>query len=133
MRILLVCYGNICRSPVAAAMLRALHPDWEVRSAGISPEINRPVHPPMARAAAAEGIELGPAFSRSVAADDLASYDRIVALDGAVLEALRERPGGERAEAFAEATGLGRDVPDPYYSGDFAGTLAVLREGLPKL
>jgi len=134
MRVLFVCLGNICRSPAAEAALRALHPDWEIDSAGIGQyHLGNPPHPPMVAEARAQGLDLSTQRARQVKPADFARFDRVIAMDAPVLEILQSMRGGEMAEHFGTATGIGIDVPDPYYTGDDAGTLAVIREGVARL
>src|SRR5258708_15102197 len=80
--VLVVCNGNICRSPVAAALLArelAVH-GITVQSAGFL-GFNRPVHPAALAAAAGHGLDLADHRSRLVTADLVRSADLIVAID----------------------------------------------------
>ena len=131
-RILAVCLGNICRSPTAEAVLRHHLPEAEVDSAGTSDwHIGDPPYPPAIAAGAARGYDLAPLRARQVTAQDFHDFDLILAMDDrnhAELAALR--PEGARAELrmmmeFAPDADL-REVPDPYYTRDFDGTLDLI-------
>lgn len=126
--VLFVCMGNICRSPLAEAALRA-----EARRRGLDVEVDsagtggwHAGEPPDRRAIAAaarQGIDIGHLRARKLTAADFDAFDQIVALDGdnfADLEALR--PRGSRAMLsllLDHARGReGESVADPYYGGD---------------
>jgi len=131
-RVLLICMGNICRSPMALAVIRQLAgARLEVDSAG-----THAVRPPQGADPRAKAV-LGqrgytPEMrrSRAVTAADFERFDLLLAMDRANLEDLRTRcpPGQEgKLRLFLDfAAGLeGKDVPDPYY-GDLPGFERVL-------
>lgn len=134
-RILFVCLGNICRSPSAEGVMRALAPDWRIDSAGTGGwHAGEPPHPPAIRAAAARGYDLTPLRARQVSRTDFARFDRIVVMDAANLTAVEAlRPSGVTTPVVRlldHAPGCGhRDVPDPYYSGDFDLALDLIEAG----
>jgi protein-tyrosine phosphatase len=125
MRILMVCLGNICRSPLAEGILqeRAWKAglDWSVESAGtLGSHAGSPPHPMSVRVAEANGIDIGNQRARRFTADDFDRYDRIFALAGDVLDDI-ERIAGKRFDpAKADLLmnvlhpGEDLDVPDPY-------------------
>ena len=138
LRVLMVCMGNICRSPTAEGVLRAklqaagLHRLVEVESAGTSG-----LHggePPDARAvrhAAARGYDLSKQRARRVVAVDFQQFDRVLAMDESNLDGLRRAaPADATARvgllmAYAQRFGDVLEVPDPYY-GPPAGFDRVL-------
>jgi protein-tyrosine phosphatase len=78
----IVCAGNICRSPAAAAMLRALAPEIEVRSRGTQAwNVGKPAHPSVARLAAKRGYDLSGHVAAQVTTDDLIWADDILVMD----------------------------------------------------
>ncbi len=128
-RILFVCLGNICRSPMAegvfhhVAASRGLVPPVEVDSAGTgSWHVGNPPDGRAQAAAAARGVDISAQQARQIHADDFADFDLIIAMDrsnAANLEALA--PQGQRTKIrlfldFAP-TATTREVPDPYYGG----------------
>ena len=132
MRILFVCLGNICRSPTAEGVLRALDPALTIDSAGTSDwHIGSPPYSPAIHAAARRGYDLAPLRARQFVADDFCGFDLILAMDGKNLRDIeRLRPSGSRTEVrlfldYAEGR-QGQDVPDPYYTRDFDGALDLI-------
>jgi protein-tyrosine phosphatase len=128
-RVLMVCLGNICRSPTAEAMLRkqvheaGLDDRVEVDSAGTA---DYHVDSPPDRRAVAHGEKRGLKMKhlrgRQVSRADFERFDFILAMDDDNLAGLqRIRPAGSRAKVgllMAYAPGAGsREVPDPYYGG----------------
>ncbi len=128
-RILFVCLGNICRSPLAESVFRHLarargvEEEFVVDSAGTSGY--HAGSPPDGRSAATargRGIEVT-GRSRPLAASDLRGFDYVVAMDAENLEeieALRDRAGGTaRVHRLREWDPRpdSLDVPDPYYGG----------------
>lgn len=128
-RILFVCTGNICRSPSAEGVLRALIDARglagriETDSAGTGDwHVGEPPDPRAIDAAAARGIDIAAQRARQIAADDFGRFDLIVALDDSHHDKLtRAAPlaARPRIRRFVEfAPGLGIDgIPDPYYGG----------------
>jgi protein-tyrosine phosphatase len=128
-RILFVCLGNICRSPTAEAVMRALAAreapdlDLEVDSAGTAGyHVGEPPDPRTRQAAARRGYDLSALRARIVEPGDFEYFDLILAMDRENLAVLRRRaPAGarERVRLFLEfsAHGEQEDLPDPYYGG----------------
>ena len=136
-RILFVCLGNICRSPLAEGILRAEagdRPDIEVDSAGTAAwHVGKAPDPRSIAIAARHGIDISRLRARQVCLDDFSRFDLILAMDAANLEDLQAMaPVGARARLRRF---LGRDVPDPYYGGDdgFADVHAMLEKGCKEL
>lgn len=131
-RILFVCLGNICRSPAAEGVVRALMPDRMIDSAGTSDwHLGAPPHGPMILAARTRGIDLSGLRARQFGPGDFDRFDLIIAMDDdnvTRIEALR--PKGCRTPVrlftdYAPQSGA-TYVPDPYYTGDFNATLDLI-------
>ena len=132
MRVLVVCLGNICRSPAGEAALRAAAPDWGVDSAGLGDwHAGDPPYGPMQEAARAVGLDLSGQKARQIIQSDYHDYDLILAMDAAVLaEVEQRRPWDARAQVAAfDAV----DVPDPYYTRDFSGAMDQISRAARKL
>jgi len=134
-RILFVCLGNICRSPSAEGVMRVLAPDWHLDSAGTGDwHLGAPPHPPAVAAAARRGYELSALRARQIGRADFDRFDRIVVMDRANLQAVEAlRPAGSaipisRLLDHADDVPV-RDVPDPYYTGDYEGVLDLIEVG----
>jgi protein-tyrosine phosphatase len=139
-RILMVCLGNICRSPTAEAAMRAVAADrgldLHVESAGTAAyHVGNPPDPRSIEAGRAAGLDLGGA-ARQVRESDFRDFDLIVAMDRANLRDLRDRAPDDDARARVvllrdHTDQPGTDVPDPYYGGDegFAEVVRIVVEG----
>jgi protein-tyrosine phosphatase len=146
MRILFVCLGNICRSPTAEVVFRdaarnAGLAGVRCASAGIGDwHVGSPPDPRSIRHAAKRGYDLRPLRARQLVAEDFARFERIYAMDGAVLEAIDTmKPGGYAgllALFLDAAPHLGVcDVPDPYQQGPegFERVLDLVEHGCAAL
>ncbi|MDT8326297.1 MAG: low molecular weight protein-tyrosine-phosphatase [Roseovarius sp.] len=130
--ILFVCLGNICRSPAAEGVFRALAPNVHTDSAGTGGwHVGEPPYGAMQDAARARGVDLSDLRARQFRADDFTRFDLIIAMDGQNLrdiEALRPDGNTTPLRLFTDyAPDAGMDhVPDPYYTRDFDGTLDLI-------
>ena len=131
-RILFVCLGNICRSPAAEGIFRALDTGAHVDSAGTAGwHVGKPPYDPMQDAAKLRGYDLSDLRARQFSSGDFSAFDLIVGMDAANIadiEALR--PEGSETPVrlftdFAPDTGMDH-VPDPYYTRDFDGALDLI-------
>lgn len=135
-RILMVCLGNICRSPAAEVILRDMGKaeglELEVDSCGTSGwHLGQAPYGPMIKAAATRGYELRPLRARKLQPVDFNKFDLILASDTSVLaDVAAKRPAGAQAELrLLLEPDLGSDVPDPYYTRDFDQALDLIEEG----
>lgn len=136
-RILLVCPGNICRSPMAEVVLRQMAEgrDIEVDSAGIGAfQADEPPWPKAMDAARARGYEMRDLRARRLRRDDFTKFDLILAMDQETrLELEGQRPLGNETplRLFMDFVPdlASRQIPDPYYTGDFEGTLDLIEMG----
>ncbi len=137
-RVLLVCLGNICRSPTAEAAVREAAADagvdLEVDSAGTGAwHVGNPPDERMTSAAAEDGLQLA-GSARQVTPDDFSRFDLVVAMDTSNrADLLRLAPDDDaraRVRLFRDyADETGQDVPDPYYGGPdgFREVVAIVR------
>jgi protein-tyrosine phosphatase len=131
-RLLFICWGNICRSPTAEAVMRRMAEDAglsgivEIDSAGTSAEH---LGAPPDRRATAEadrrGLDLRSQRARRTQPDDWERFDLLLVADDPVERALlRQAPPGadlskvHRMTAFGPDAGVVDEVPDPYYGGE---------------
>ncbi|MFZ9387471.1 MAG: low molecular weight protein-tyrosine-phosphatase [Chitinophagaceae bacterium] len=126
MKILMVCLGNICRSPLAEGILqdKAFRAglSWSVESAGTnSYHTGEPPHPLSQKVARINGIDISQQRARRFTAADVDAYDRIYALAGDVMEEMRriskEKYNPAKITLLMNELYPGRDldVPDPWY------------------
>lgn len=126
MKILMVCLGNICRSPLAEGILQEkafkAGLTWSIESAGTnSYHTGEPPHPLSQKVAKLNGIDISRQRARRFTADDFAAYDKIYALAADVLEEIRRIAGkkfdNRKAVLLLEELYPGQqlDVPDPWY------------------
>lgn len=135
--VLLVCTANICRSPMAEAVLKSLGVFGQVRSAGVhAGPRGVSVDARAARALQRRGYALERRWRSSAlpAAAELQRYDLVLAMEQEHLLALRERcPDGPHPRLFLDfAPGLaGQEVPDPYFGSEqgFELVLDLLEQG----
>lgn len=132
-KILFICHGNICRSPMAEFLLKDLAEKagigdrLEIASAAVSrEELGNPVYPPARRELQRHGISCAGKTARQITLADCRYYDRIYYMDRSNAWYL--------ARMFPEYTGkfrplLDREVADPWYTGDFRRTWDDLAEG----
>lgn len=128
-RVLMVCLGNICRSPTAHGVFekhihdKGLAPLIEVDSAGTGDwHIGEAPDPRSREAALRRGYDLSSQRSRQVESADFYSFDYILAMDSTNLrdlEKLRPQDAEVRMALFLEFSGSSTEsLPDPYYSGE---------------
>ena len=135
-KILFVCHGNICRSPMAEFVLKdmvkkaGLQQQFEIASVAVSrEELGNPVYPPARRELHAHGIACDGHRSRQITQANLDRYDHIFYMDRSNLSYLRRMfPGDDRFRPF-----LPRDVADPWYTGEFTQTWLDICEGCEKI
>jgi protein-tyrosine phosphatase len=125
-RILFVCLGNICRSPLAEGITRQIvqnrNLSIETDSAGTS-SWHEGEHPceNSIRVAQANGIDISSQISRPVNASDHARFDHIIAMDAQNRNDL-EAMGFQNVHLLGDFGGFGgKDVPDPYFFPGFEG------------
>lgn len=135
MKILMVCLGNICRSPIAEGVLahkaKQLGLDWVVDSAGTeSYHVGEPPHRYSQKVCLNKGIDISAQRARRFTAKDFDRYDKIYAMAADVLEEIR-KIGGRHADMSKASLFLNEledncdaSVPDPWY-GDESGYLPV--------
>ena len=132
MKILFVCHGNICRSPMAEFVMKDLVEkaglDWnfEIASAATSTEeIGNPVHHGTRRKLAEHGIGCAGKTARQLRREDYDRYDLLIGMDSANLRNMRRICGGDpekKLHLMLEYAGRTGDVADPWYTGDFEAT-----------
>lgn len=142
MKVLMVCLGNICRSPLAEGILTHLveenNLDWTVDSAGTSSwHIGEPPHRGSIEVARQNGIDISFQKARQFSINDFEKFDLILAMDSENLSNILSMTSNENHKSKVKLIlnysnpGMNMAVPDPYYSGGF-GNVYKLLEGACK-
>ena len=136
-KLLFICHGNICRSPMAEFIMKDLvakagvADQFHVASAAVSrEEIGNPVYPPARRELAKHGIGCEGHAAHQITQKEYNSYDYIYYMDGSNARYLQRLFGAEAAKCKPL---LSRDVADPWYSGDFSQTWEDILTGCTRI
>ncbi|MBP1542447.1 MAG: low molecular weight phosphotyrosine protein phosphatase, partial [Prevotella sp.] len=131
-RILFVCHGNICRSPMAEFVMKYLvdkagvTEQFYIESAATSTEeIGNGVYPPARRKLAEHGISCHGKTARQLTRADYDRFDLIIGMDDRNIRNMMRICGGDpdnKIHMLMEYTGSHREVADPWYTGDFEAT-----------
>ena len=142
-KILFVCHGNICRSPMAEFVMKnfvqkaGLEGSIEVASAATSTEeLGNPVYPPVRRLLEKHGISCAGKTARQLRKNDYDQYDLLIGMDQANLRNMRRICGGDpknKIHLLMDYTDTPHDVADPWYTGDFEATWIDVSSGCSKL
>lgn len=142
-KILFVCLGNICRSPMAEFVMKKMVKDagreaeFEIASAATSTdEIGNPVYPPARRKLAENGISCQGKTARQMTRADYDYYDLIIAMDHGNLRGIQRIIGSDDAHKVSllmDHTSSPHDVADPWYTGNFDATWNDVTEGCSAL
>ena len=142
-RILFVCHGNICRSPMAEFIFRnmvkraGLEGEIEVASAGVSSEeLGNDVYPSAQRKLRAEGIPFEHRRARQIGKQDYQRYDLLIGMESRHAAAMRRAFGGDsegKICCLLDFTGHPRDISDPWYTGNFDSAYSDIHLGCQAL
>ena len=138
-KLLFVCHGNICRSPMAEFVMKdmvkkaGLADQFEIASAATSTEeLGNPVYPPARRKLLEHGIRCDGKRARQMTRADYRNYDLLIGMDNWNIRNMTRMCGGDREgkiRMLLDYTGYSRSVADPWYTGDFDATWDDVTEG----
>ena len=138
-KILFVCHGNICRSPMAEYVMKAMvaeagrSAEFEIASAATSTEeTGNGVYPPVRRLLEAAGIDCSAHHARQMTLADYRHYDLIVAMDTQNLTNIRRIIGRDtdgKVCRLLDFTPTPGDIADPWYTRDFDLTWRQVHAG----
>jgi protein-tyrosine phosphatase len=142
-KILFVCLGNICRSPMAEFVMKdlveraGLAGTFSIASAATSSEeAGNPVYPPARRKLAEHGIQCAGKTSRQLRAEDYGKYDLLIGMDGRNMRNMERICGGDpegKIHLLMDYTDRPGEVADPWYTGDFERAWQDILEGCERL
>ena len=139
MKLLFVCLGNICRSPMAEFIMKALVQEagladqFQIDSAATIPdETGNPVYPPARKKLLEYGIDPAGKTARQLRKEDYEAYDLLIGMEEANLRDMRRICGGDPAgkiHSLLSFAGRQEDIADPWYTGEFQRTYDDVLEG----
>ena len=142
-KVLFVCHGNICRSTMAQSVFahmvsqQGLSDYFQIDSAATSrEEIGNPPHYGTVNKLRQEGIPLIPHRARQMTRQDYKEYDYLIGMDDANIRNMERIAGGDPAHKIHRLlsfAGSGRDIADPWYTGNFDVTYEDVIEGCEAL
>ncbi len=130
--ILVVCVGNICRSPMAEALLRQSFPEKNIFSAGLEGLIGHSADPMAVECMLEDGIDISSHIACRLSSEMLIRADLILAMSTQQVQVIEERWGFSRGKVFRLCHWSDKNVPDPYRKGKPAFILAknLIQEGV---
>lgn len=142
-RVLFVCHGNICRSPMAEFILkdmvekRHISEKFYIASAAVSTEeiwngVGNPVYPPARKELARHGISCEGKRAVLLLAEDYDRYDYLIGMDSGNIRNMLRIVGGDpqgKISRLLSFSGEERDISDPWYTGDFQKTYEDVAKG----
>lgn len=138
-KILFICHGNICRSPMAEFVMKnivkksGLTERFLIESAATSrEELGNPVYPPARQKLAEHGIDCAGKTARQLKNSDYGKYDLLIGMDHANIRNMHRICGGDpdgKIHLLLDYTNRPGDVADPWYTRDFDATWRDVTEG----
>lgn len=142
-RIMFVCHGNICRSPMAEFVMKKLVKDAGMEddflilsSATSTEEIGSPVYPPARSELMKHGISCTGKYAVQLKKSDYDKYDMFIGMDSANIRNMRrifDNDKNEKVSKLLSFAGRSDDVADPWYTGDFKTTYKDILVGCTAL
>jgi len=130
--ILIVCIGNICRSPMAEGLVKAALPDRQVASAGLGALIGHGADPIACALMKERGLSIDAHRAQQLQSDMCRRADLILVMDGGQRREIEQRYSFTLGRVFRLCERSGQDVPDPYRAGDsaFRTSFALIESGV---
>ena len=142
-KVLFVCHGNICRSPMAEFVMKdlvekaGLSGQFEIASAATSTEeLGNPVHRGTRKILVAKGIDCSGKTARQMSRADYERYDMLIGMDEENVRRMKAICGGDPDSKISKLlafAGSSRSIADPWYTGDFETTYRDVKQGCEAL
>lgn len=142
-KIMFVCHGNICRSPMAEFIMKdlvnkkGLSDGFLIMSSATSyEEIGNPIYPPAKATLMKHNIPFKEHYATKLQKSDYEKFDLFIVMDKRNLgniERIFETDNEQKVRMLLEYCGENRDVSDPWYSGDFEKTFKDIQKGCNNL
>lgn len=142
-KIVFICHGNICRSPMAEFIMKDLvkqagkDREFTIASAATSrEELGNPVYPPVRRMLRQHGIDCSGKTARQITPEDYTRFDLLIGMDHANLRNMQRFFQGDpdqKLHLLLEYTNRPGEVADPWYSGDFDAAWRDIYAGCQEL
>ena len=140
-KVLFICHGSICRSPMAMFMMRnmvrkmGVEDDFRIDAAATSTEeIGNPVYPPARRKLNSEGINCEGHHARQLKKEDYREYDYLIGMDDMnirnIIRIVGSDPDKKVYKLYDFADEDGGNIADPWYTDDFDTCYEQINEGL---
>ena len=142
-RVLFICHGNICRSPMAEFILKdmvakiGIEDKFHIESRATSSEeiyrgVGNPVYPPAKKELSAHGISCEGKRAKQLEKSDYDSFDYLIGMEEVNIRNMKRILGNDelgKMHKLLEYAGSDRDIADPWYSGNFEKTFSDIVEG----
>ena len=128
MKILFVCHGNICRSPMAEYILKSLTNDYIESRATSLEEIGNDIYPPVKEVLRKNSIPFSRHYAKQITREDYDNFDLIICFDDYNLRNLNRMFGNNKIKKL-----LDKDIDDPWYTRDFVTCFSDIYEGCLKI
>lgn len=136
MKFLFVCYGNICRSPIAEFVFKYITKgeDFYITSKAVSSEeLGNPIYPPAKTVMRKNNIPFDEHYATKMTANDLEEFDYILCMDALNMRLIKALGNTNNVYKLLDFTKNPHDVADPWYSGDFDTAFDDIMQGCQAL
>ncbi|MEZ9303918.1 protein tyrosine phosphatase [Vibrio breoganii] len=113
-KILVVCIGNICRSPIGEELLKQALPNKQVTSAGLGALVDKPADENSVKVSALSNVDLSNHVARQITTKMIADNDLILVMEKGHIDAITKLAPAARGKTMLYGHWLKKEIPDPY-------------------